>query len=150
MSNSAVVDPNEVVVEKKKQKPNRPKRQPRYHVILWDDDEHSYDYVIRMSADELPPANAFWSLTLYDLDEGFFIPNERKKYSVGENAGFKLDADGGIEIHIAAEKPEGVPEENWLPIVRGDEALDIVMRLYAPDLEKMKIWTLPKAERDNN
>jgi ATP-dependent Clp protease adaptor protein ClpS len=48
MSNSAVVDPNEVVVEKKKQKPSRPKRQPRYHVILWDDDEHSYDYVIRM------------------------------------------------------------------------------------------------------
>ena len=26
----------------------RPKRQPRYHVVLWDDDEHTYDYVIRM------------------------------------------------------------------------------------------------------
>ena len=26
----------------------RPKQQPRYHVILWDDDDHSYDYVIRM------------------------------------------------------------------------------------------------------
>lgn len=29
----------------------RPKRQPRYHVILWDDDDHSYDYVIRMMRD---------------------------------------------------------------------------------------------------
>ena len=48
MSNSAVVEPNAVVVEKKKQKASRPKRQPRYHVILWDDDDHSYDYVIRM------------------------------------------------------------------------------------------------------
>ena len=32
---------------KAKQKP-RPKRQPRYHVILWDDDDHTYDYVIQM------------------------------------------------------------------------------------------------------
>ncbi len=49
MSNTAVADPNEVVVEKKReQATSRPKRQPRYHVILWDDDEHSYDYVIRM------------------------------------------------------------------------------------------------------
>jgi hypothetical protein len=38
-----------------------------------------HDYVIRMSKDELPPAGPFWSLTLYDLDQGFFIPNDRKK-----------------------------------------------------------------------
>jgi len=61
-------------------------------------------YVVRMTRDELPPAGAFWSLTLYDLKNGFFIPNDRKKYSVGENAGMKLGDDGGIEIHIAAEK----------------------------------------------
>ncbi len=54
---------------------------------------------------------------------------------------------GGIEVYIAAEKPKDVPEENWLPIVRGDEALNIVMCLYAPDLEKMKTWTPPKAEK---
>jgi hypothetical protein len=106
-----------------------------------------YDYVIRMSRDEMPPARAFWSVTLYDATGGFFIPNDKKKYSVGENAGFQLDDQGGIEIHIAAEKPEGVPEENWLPINRGDEALDLVMRIYAPDLEKMKTWTAPKAEK---
>ena len=34
------------------------------------------DYVIRMTKEELPPAKAFWSLTLYDLQNGFFIPNE--------------------------------------------------------------------------
>ena len=34
--------------KKPHQGPSRPKRQPRYHVILWDDDDHSYDYVIRM------------------------------------------------------------------------------------------------------
>ncbi|MGD9069398.1 MAG: DUF1254 domain-containing protein, partial [Methyloceanibacter sp.] len=39
-----------------------------------------HDYVIRMTKDELPPAGPFWSLTLYDLEQGFFIPNDRKKY----------------------------------------------------------------------
>jgi hypothetical protein len=104
------------------------------------------DYVIRMSAMELPPATAFWSVTLYDLKNGFFIPNDRKKYSVGENAGMKLNDDGGIEVYIAAEKPKDVPEENWLPINRKDEEIDVIMRIYVPDLEKMKDWTPPKAE----
>jgi len=106
-----------------------------------------HDYVIRMSRDELPPATAFWSATLYDLKNGFFIPNERRKYSVGKNAGMKLDGDGGIAIHIAAEKPAGVPEENWLPIRRRDEDLSVIMRVYVPDLEKFKAWSTPKAEK---
>ena len=105
-----------------------------------------HDYVIRMTKDEMPPARAFWSLTLYDSANGFFIPNDRKKYSVGENAGMKLNENGGIEISVAAAKPEGVPEENWLPINRTDENLDVILRLYEPDLEKMKTWTPPKAE----
>ena len=104
------------------------------------------DYVIRMSKDEIPPARAFWSLTLYDTANGFFIPNDRKKYSVGENAGMEFDADGGIEIYVAAEQPEGVSEENWLPINRRDENLDIIMRLYMPDLEKYETWSAPTAE----
>ena len=105
-----------------------------------------HDYVIRMSKEEMPPAKAFWSLTLYDSANGFFIPNDRKKYSVGENAGMKLNADGGIEVYIAAEKPEGVSEENWLPINRKDENLDVILRIYMPDLEKYKTWSPPKAE----
>jgi hypothetical protein len=106
-----------------------------------------HDYVIRMTAGEMPPATAFWSVTLYDTENGFFIPNDRTKYSVGENAGFKLDDDGGIEIYIAAEQPSGVPDENWLPINRQDEALDLVMRIYAPDLDRLATWTAPVAER---
>ena len=105
------------------------------------------DYVIRMAKEELPPAKAFWSITLYDVNKGFFIPNERKKYSVGENAGMKLSDDGGIEIYIAANKPEGVPEENWLPIDRKDEEIGPIMRIYVPDLEKMKTWKPPVAEK---
>lgn len=105
------------------------------------------DYVIRMTKDELPPATAFWSTTLYDLKNGYFIPNDRHKYIVGENGGMKLNKEGGIEIYIAAKKPEGVPEENWLPINRENIDLDVMMRIYAPDAEKMKSWEVPKAEK---
>ena len=105
------------------------------------------DYVIRMTRDELPPANAFWSFTLYDEINGFFIPNEHKKYSVGENGGMKIDEEGGIDIYIAAEQPADVPAENWLPIERKDLGLNIILRVYAPDLEKMKTWKTPVAEK---
>ncbi|MEQ8785434.1 MAG: ATP-dependent Clp protease adaptor ClpS [Pirellulaceae bacterium] len=40
-----------VVEEKRRRKQKRkakPRRQPRYNVILWDDDDHTYDYVIHM------------------------------------------------------------------------------------------------------
>jgi hypothetical protein len=104
------------------------------------------DYALKMSKGELPPATAFWSLTLYDQANGFFIPNEQKKYSVGENAGFKLNAEGGIEIVISAKKPEDVPDENWLPINRADIDLSLMYRIYAPDAEKMKTWKMPQPE----
>jgi hypothetical protein len=106
-----------------------------------------YDYVIRMTKDELPPYTAFWSATLYDTKHGFFIPNKQKKYSVGQNAGMKLNASGGIEIHIAAEQPAGVPAANWLPITREELDLDVILRVYQPDLKKMKTWKAPKAEK---
>ncbi len=105
-----------------------------------------HDYVIRMAKKDLPPAKAFWSVTLYDVTNGFFIPNDRKKYSVGENAGMKLDKDGGIAIYIAAAKPKGVPEENWLPINRKDEDMDIVMRIYDPESDRIANWAPPRAE----
>ena len=107
------------------------------------------DYVVRMDAEELPPAKAFWSFTLYDTENGFFMPNDRRKYSVGENGGFKLNEDGGIEIHIAEVQPEGVPEENWLPLKRGDYDIDLTLRLYAPDLDAYKTWSPPVAQAVN-
>ncbi len=106
-----------------------------------------HDYVIRMTSDELPFAQAFWSFTLYDTENGFFMPNDHKKYSVGENGGMKLNDEGGIEIYVAADRPEDVPEENWLPLKRGDYGIDVILRIYVPDLDKFKTWTPPKAEK---
>ena len=106
-----------------------------------------HDYVIRMSKDTMPPAGAFWSATLYDLKNGFFIPNDRKKYSVGENAGMKLNQDGGIEISVAAKGGRSHGTCGAFLPDRKDEVLDIIMRIYAPDMKKLKTWNPPKAEK---
>jgi hypothetical protein len=57
----------------------------------------------------------------------------------------KLNKDGGLKIYVAAVKPDNVPMENWLPINRMDQGIDIILRIYAPDLEKMKTWKAPRA-----
>jgi hypothetical protein len=105
-----------------------------------------HDYVIRMSKDQLPPAQAFWSITLYDMQTEFFIPNEQKKYSLGENSGMALSAEGGIDIYVAAEQPEGVPAENWLPINRQDEVLEAGLRICVPEFEAFQIWPAPQVQ----
>ncbi|MGB2498394.1 MAG: ATP-dependent Clp protease adaptor ClpS [Mariniblastus sp.] len=55
----------EPVVKPKNKKAQRPKRQPRYHVILWDDDDHSYEYVILMMR----------QIFGHSIDRGFKIAN---------------------------------------------------------------------------
>ena len=55
MSDSASAAVAEPVVETPaavpvaaKQAAEKPKRQPRHHVVLWNDDDHTYQYVIAM------------------------------------------------------------------------------------------------------
>ena len=48
MSDSSSVAVAEPIVRPREIQKKRPKRQPRYHVILWDDDDHSYEYVVLM------------------------------------------------------------------------------------------------------
>ncbi|HVX12613.1 MAG TPA: ATP-dependent Clp protease adaptor ClpS [Pirellulales bacterium] len=53
MPESAVVEPVEVEAPQQREQEARrkPKRQPRYNVILWDDDNHTYLYVVTMMKD---------------------------------------------------------------------------------------------------
>jgi ATP-dependent Clp protease adaptor protein ClpS len=51
-ASQAVAEPREeTAVEPREEEQTKRKRQPRYHVVLWDDDEHSYEYVMRMMKD---------------------------------------------------------------------------------------------------
>ncbi len=48
-ASAAAVEPEVVgAVAPRDEKARRPRRQPRYHVVLWNDDDHSYAYVIAM------------------------------------------------------------------------------------------------------
>ena len=46
---TSVEEPLTTTVRRQRQRDDQKrKRQPRYHVILWNDDDHSYEYVIAM------------------------------------------------------------------------------------------------------
>jgi ATP-dependent Clp protease adaptor protein ClpS len=65
-SAAATVEPEVAVAEPKKKPKKKPRRQPRYNVILWNDDDHSYDYVIEMMR----------KLFGHDMVRGFQIADE--------------------------------------------------------------------------
>ena len=48
-SASAVLEaPEATVTVRPTAAAKKPRRQPRYHVVLWNDDDHTFDYVIAM------------------------------------------------------------------------------------------------------
>ena len=93
-------------------------------------DASKHDYVIRFaSKDDLPPANGFWSLTMYD--EGyFFIPNPLNRYTLSERNQLKTNADGSIDLYLQRENPGPEKESNWLPAPDGP--FIPMFRLYWP------------------
>lgn len=63
--NTAVLEP-ETKKAIQTDRSQKPKRQPRYHVILWNDDDHTYEYVIEMVK----------KLFGHPLEKGFQIAKE--------------------------------------------------------------------------
>lgn len=87
-------------------------------------------YRLRFPADELPPVDAFWSLTLYGPDR-FFVDHPTRRYAVRHPGDLEFEADGSLELAIGTERPADVPEANWLPAPAGPFSL--MLRLYLPD-----------------
>ena len=88
---------------------------------------------MRFKKDEIPPVEAFWSLTLYDKD-GFPVPNEIKRQALGDRDKLKFGSDGSLEIYIQAGSPGKDKEANWLPAPKSGP-FNLTMRLYAPRRE---------------
>jgi hypothetical protein len=80
---------------------------------------------------DLPPVDAFWSLTMYKADMNL-VPNAASRYSIGDRTtGLKSAADGGITIYIQHDPPGPGEESNWLPCPdRG--TWFVILRLYQP------------------
>ena len=87
-------------------------------------------YVMHFEKDDLPPVEGFWSITMYDVD-GFTVPNDLKRYAIGDRDGVKYNKDGSLDIYLQHESPGKEKESNWLPAPAKGK-LGITMRLYGP------------------
>ncbi len=100
-------------------------------------------YLIRFAPGQLPPVDAFWSITAYDADH-FYIPNPDNIYAVGHQVPVVPGPDGAVEITLQNAKPgPEVPTGNWLPIPASGK-FSLAMRLYAPrDAVRNGTWQPP-------
>lgn len=89
----------------------------------------THDYTIHFEKGDLPPANAFWSVTLYDND-GFQVANDLNRFAVSSWMPFVTNGDGSLDLYFQNESPGKDREANWLPAPKG--AFNLTMRLYAP------------------
>ena len=88
-------------------------------------------YVLTFSAEEIPAAERFWSLTAYTPEAIELVPNSANKYLVASyTPGLQTNGDGSISIHMARQLPPGVPASNWLPIPPGP--FNVMLRDYGP------------------
>ena len=89
----------------------------------------SRHYVLRFPAGSLPPAKAFWSLTVYGPNR-FLVANPENRYSIGSHTpGLQTNSNGSLDLYLQATPPTG-HISNWLPIPTG--AFTMTMRIYLP------------------
>jgi hypothetical protein len=105
-------------------------------------------YTVRFAPGQLPPVNAFWSLTMYELPQSLLVANSINRYLINSPMLPQLerDADGGLTLLIQNESPGMDKEANWLPAPKG--AFAMYMRLYWPKEEALDgKWTAPPLRR---
>jgi hypothetical protein len=105
-------------------------------------------YVLRFSPGQLPPVNAFWSLTMYELPSRMLVRNRLGRYLINSPMlpTLKRDGDGALSLYVQRESPRGDKASNWLPAPDGPFVM--VLRLYWPKPEALSgAWKQPPLER---
>jgi hypothetical protein len=101
-------------------------------------------YVVHFEKGKTPPANAFWSITMYNSDY-FFVENPLNKYTVSPRNDLKYNADGSLDLYIQNESPGKDKEANWLPAPKGE--FNLMLRMYWPKEKDPTIidgtWKIP-------
>jgi hypothetical protein len=107
-------------------------------------DGSKHNYALTFPAGQLPPVNAFWSVTMYDGKTQFLIKNPINRYLINSPMlpGMKKNADGSLTLYIQKDSPGPDKESNWLPAP--NDLIYLVMRLYWPKTEPPSI--LPPGE----
>ncbi|WP_112664216.1 DUF1254 domain-containing protein [Microvirga flavescens] len=120
-----------------------------YPMSMTDDAGRPFDgankYTLHFDKKDLPPVEAFWSVTLYDK-EGFQVANPLNRFAVSSWMPFKTDPDGSLTLYVQNENPGSDKEANWLPSPKG--VFNLTMRLYAPHAEALTgKWSPPPVIR---
>jgi hypothetical protein len=112
--------------------------------------EGSHRYTLRFPPGQLPPVNAFWSLTMYELPQSLLYANKLNRYLINSPMlqALKRDKDGGITLYLQNESPGADKESNWLPAPKGP--FFAVLRLYWPKPAATSgKWKAPPLQRAN-
>lgn len=117
-----------------------------YPNCTFDKNGHSLDaskqYQIHFEPDQIPPNNAFWSITPYDADE-FLIKNELNRFALSSKDGLQFNIDGSLDLYIQNKPPKVEFQSNWLPIPE-DGPFYLTMRLYRPKKVVLdRVWDIP-------
>jgi hypothetical protein len=103
------------------------------------------NYTLHFDKGAAPPADAFWSVTLYDR-EGFQVPNSLNRFAVSSWMNLKQNTDGSLDLYLQNESPGKDKETNWLPAPRG--AFNLTMRIYGPKSDVLLgTWNPPPVTR---
>ena len=101
-----------------------------------------------MHLDTMPPAKAFWSVTIYDTSydgvAGYLVDNPIDRYLINATTpGLAYGDDGSLTIHIQHDEPASTEgRANWLPAPVGPFYL--AMRIYWPEPAALDgTWTPP-------
>lgn len=106
------------------------------------------NYTLHFSAEQLPPVNAFWSVTMYELPASLLVANSMNRYLLNSPMlpQFKREGDGSITFYIQNLSPGAELAANWLPAPQG--SFICVMRLYWPKSEAIDgTWQPPAMQR---
>jgi hypothetical protein len=92
-------------------------------------------YTLTFGPNQLPPVNAFWSVTMYHGGNQLLVQNPIDRYLINTPMlqGMRRNPDGGLTIHIQKDDPGEALRPNWLPAPNGP--IYLVMRLYWPKTE---------------
>jgi hypothetical protein len=95
-------------------------------------DGSKHDYTLTFPAGQLPPVNAFWSVTMYDGKSQLLIKNPINRYLINSPMlpSMKKNADGSLTLYIQKDSPGKAKEANWLPAP--NDTIYLVTRLYWP------------------
>lgn len=99
----------------------------------------------RLVFESPPPADAFWSLTVYG-SPGPLVANSLNRYAIGDRTpGVVRDEHGALAILLQHDEPAGGPA-NWLPTSAGH--FHLMLRLYWPQPAVLEgRWVPPPVER---